>query len=233
MPPARAASLARQSTLAGHSKLLHLPQAARLDRSQFKIEIAEDLKYAEGRLHSLNFAKASARLAYDYAGLGEPQMALQTTGEIIVEADRETTFKFIEVPEQLARCIPGCRDLQQTAPTSFTAVLTQEVSFMTLNFQVLVEVVKINPPHEIEAKFTGRPIGFSGQLAGKAELHLADAGPGRTIIHHSSDIGLTGKLGSLGQPVFRAKSAEMSAKFAANLKAAVEQNGAAKTARES
>jgi uncharacterized protein len=160
-------------------------------------------------------------------------MALQTTGEILVEADRETTFKFIEVPEQLARCIPGCRDLQQTAPTSFTAVLTQEVSFMTLNFQVLVEVVKINPPHEIEARFTGRPMGFSGQLAGKAELRLADAGPGRTIIHHSSDIGLTGKLGSLGQPVFRAKSAEMSAKFAANLKAAVEQNGAAKIAGES
>jgi carbon monoxide dehydrogenase subunit G len=59
---------------------------------------------------------------------------------------------------------------------------------------------------------------------GTAELHLADAGQGRTIIRHSSEIGLTGKLGSLGEPVFRAKSAEMTAKFAANVKAALEEN---------
>lgn len=149
-------------------------------------------------------------------------MALQTTGEIMVAVDRDTAFKFIEVPEQLAHCIPGCHDLRQTAPASFTAVLTNEVSFMTLNFQVVVEVVKINPPHTIEARITGRPIGFSGQLMGTAELQLTDAGQGRTLIRHSSDIGLTGKLGSLGQPVFRAKSAEMTAKFGANLKAALE-----------
>jgi carbon monoxide dehydrogenase subunit G len=151
-------------------------------------------------------------------------MALQTTGEIIVEVDHESVFKFVEVPDQLARCIPGCRGLREVAPGRFTAVLTSEVSFMTLNFQVVVEVVKIDPPNEIHARITGRPIGFSGQLVGTAELHLADAGQGRTIIRHCSEIGLTGKLGGLGEPVFRAKSAEMTAKFAANVKAAIEAN---------
>jgi carbon monoxide dehydrogenase subunit G len=161
-------------------------------------------------------------------------MALQTTGEVIVEVNHETVFKFIEIPEQLARCIPGCRDLREVAPGRFTAVLTSEVSFMTLNFQVVVEVLNINPPHGIAARITGRPIGFSGQLAGTAELHLADAGQGRTIIRHSSEIGLTGKLGSLGEPVFRAKSAEMTAKFAANLKEALEKSAVSeKTASES
>ena len=149
-------------------------------------------------------------------------MALETTGEITVEVDRDTAFKFIEVPEQLAQCIPGCSDLRQAGPGSFTAVLSNEVSFITLNFQVVVEVVKIDPPHTIEAKITGKPIGFSGQLTATAGLRLSEAGPGRTIIRHSSSVGLTGKLGGLGQPVFRAKSAEMSTKFAANLKAALE-----------
>ncbi len=161
-------------------------------------------------------------------------MALQTTGEIIVEVDCETAFKFIEVPQQLARCIPGCRDLREVAPGRFTAVLTSEVSFMSLNFQVVVQVLKINPPHGIEARITGRPIGFSGQLVGTAQLQLAVAGQGRTMIRHSSEIGLTGKLGSLGEPVFRAKSAEMTAKFAANLKEALEKNALReKTASES
>lgn len=151
-------------------------------------------------------------------------MPLETTGEIVVDVDRETAFKFIEIPEQLARCIPGCSDLRETAPGRFTATLSSEISFMTLNFQVVVEVVKIDPPRGIEARITGRPMGISGQLLATAALHLTDAAPGRTVIRHSSSVGLTGKLGSLGQPVFRAKSAEMTAKFGANLKAALEKN---------
>lgn len=151
-------------------------------------------------------------------------MGLQTTGEIVVAVDRDDAFRYIEVPEQLAQCIPGCSELREVSPGSFTAVLTNEVSFMTLKFQVVVEVVKVDPPRLIEAKITGKPIGFVGQLTASAGLQLSEAGPGRTVIRHTSDVGLTGKLGGLGQPVFRAKSAEMSAKFGANLKAALERN---------
>lgn len=160
-------------------------------------------------------------------------MPLETAGEIIVEVDRETAFKFVQVPEQLARCIPGCSDLREVAPGRFTATLTSEVSFMTLNFQVVVEVLKINAPSEIEARISGRPISISGQLTATAGLHLSDAGPGRTKIRHTSSVGLTGRLGSLGQPVFRAKSAEMSGKFAANLKTALENAAETKVAGES
>ena len=155
-------------------------------------------------------------------------MALQMAGEIIVEIDQAQAFRFVEVPEQLAQCIPGCSDLRQVGPRSFTAVLTNEVSFMNVSFQVLVEVVKIDSPHTIEAKITGKPIGFVGQLTATAGLYFSDAGSGRTTIRHCSEVGLTGKLGSLGQPVFRAKSAEMSTRFAANLKAALEDNASSK-----
>ena len=36
-------------------------------------------------------------------------------------------------------------------------------------------------------------------------------------------MGLTGKLGGLGQPVLKAKSVELARQFAANLKAAIEK----------
>jgi carbon monoxide dehydrogenase subunit G len=151
-------------------------------------------------------------------------MALQTTGEIVVAVDQQTAFKFMEVPEQLAQCIPGCHDLRQLAPGSFSAVLTNKVSFITLSFQVTVEIVKIEPPYAIEAKITGKPVGFVGQLSASAGLHFADAGEGRTIIRYSSDVTLTGKLGGVGQPVFRAKSNEVASEFSANVKAALEKN---------
>lgn len=154
-------------------------------------------------------------------------MALQTTGEIVVDVERDAAFRFIQVPEQLAQCIPGCHDLRQIAPERFAAVLTNQLAFMTLNFQVTVEVVKVDPPRSIEAKISGKPIGFVGQLTASASLELQEAGPGRTRIRHASDVGLTGKLGGLGQPVFRAKSSEMAAQFGANLKAALEKHACA------
>jgi len=67
-------------------------------------------------------------------------------------------------------------------------------------------------------------------LSATAEVQLAPAGPGQTQISYSTDVGLTGKLGGLGQPVFKAKSVQLGAEFGANLKAAIEQHAAAQTA---
>src|SRR5260370_8612774 len=93
------------------------PPVARPHVRSFKIEITQHLKYAESRLAcSKAFATTSAQLACDYAGLGASQVALQTTGEIIVEVDRDTAFKFIEVPEQLPQRIPDCPHLHQLSP---------------------------------------------------------------------------------------------------------------------
>ncbi|MGA3126234.1 MAG: SRPBCC domain-containing protein [Candidatus Korobacteraceae bacterium] len=150
-------------------------------------------------------------------------MALQSADDVIVEVDRATAFSLVENPQRMAECIPGCHDLQEIAPGKFTAVLTNKVSFITLNFKVLVEVVGIDTPNSIEAKITGEPIGLGGRLMASAGLKFSDAGENRTLIHYSADVGLTGKLGGLGQPVFRAKSATLGKEFAANLKAAIEK----------
>ena len=47
-----------------------------------------------------------------------------------------------------------------------------------------------------------------------------------TDIDYTSNVGLSGKLGGLGEPVFRAKSAEVAREFGENLKAALEQSSA-------
>ena len=150
-------------------------------------------------------------------------MALQNTGEVTVDVDRAAAFEFARNAQQTAQCIPGCHDLQEISPNRYAAVLTSEVAFMTLSFKVVVEVVKIDPPHAIEATATGDAIKLSGRLVAKASLQFVEAGQNRTLIRYSADVGLTGKLGSLGQPVLKAKSAEFARQFGANLKAAIEK----------
>jgi carbon monoxide dehydrogenase subunit G len=149
-------------------------------------------------------------------------MALQTTGQVTVAADSATAFAFVSDPLRLAQCIPGCHDLRELSPGRYSAVLSSKVSFITLSFKVVVEVVKIDPPHAIEAKITGESIGPAGRVTANAGLEIADAGEGRSEIRYAADVGLTGKLGGLGEPIFRAKSAQIAQEFAANVKAAIE-----------
>jgi uncharacterized protein len=150
-------------------------------------------------------------------------MALQTNGQIRVDADRSTVFDFVREPASLAACIPGCNSLQEVSPGVYSAVLTNEVAFLTLSFKVIVEVIKIEAPGTIEAKITGEAIGLVGRVTANAALQLFEPGPGQTEIRYTSSVSLGGKLGGLGEPVFRAKSVEVSRQFGANLRTAIEQ----------
>ena len=150
-------------------------------------------------------------------------MALQTAGQVHVDVDRATAFDFVGDPIRLALCIPGCKDLKELSPGRYSATLTNQVAFITLSFKVIVEVTKIDSPNAIEATITGDAIGLIGRVTANASLQLSEAGSNKTNISYSADVSLAGKLGGLGEPVFRAKSAEVARNFGANVKAAIEK----------
>ena len=157
-------------------------------------------------------------------------MAVETSGEITVDVDRSTAFAVVRNPVRLARCIPGCKDLRELAPDRYTAVLTSQVAFMTLSFKVNIDVTRIEEPSMLEAKVTGDAVGLAGHVVATARLQLEDAADRRTVVRYATEIGLTGRLGGLGQPVFKATSAKMAREFGANLKAEIERGVAEESA---
>jgi len=153
-------------------------------------------------------------------------MALDTSGEITVAVDRPSAFAIVRDPVRLARCIPGCTELCEVGPDRYTAVLMSRVAFMTLSFKVIIDVAKIEPPATLEATITGDAVGLSGHVVATARMDLAETADHHTTIRYATEVGLTGKLGSLGQPVLRATSAKLSREFGANLKAEIEKENA-------
>ena len=149
-------------------------------------------------------------------------MPLQTSGEISVGVPRDAAFAFLQDPHRLAACIPGCRDLREIGPNRYAAVLTSRVAFLTLSFNVTIEILRTEPPESIDAGITGDAVGLVGHVAATASVRLTDEGAHRTMIHYTTEIALTGKLGGLGQPVFRSTSAQLARDFGANLKQALE-----------
>ena len=144
---------------------------------------------------------------------------MQFTGELTVKAPRAAVYAAVRDARFFAACVDGVRDLHEIAPDTYSAVFETKVAYMKFSFKVAVTVVRAEPPREIEAKVEGTPLGIVGRLTATSLTTLAEVG-GDTRIAYAVDAALTGKLGSLGQPVLRAKAKEMERQFAAHLAAA-------------
>ncbi len=144
---------------------------------------------------------------------------MKFSGELTVKAPRDAVYKAVRDARFFASCVDGVRDLSETAPDHYTAVFETKVAYMKFGFKVTVQVVRAEEPREIEAKIEGTPLGIVGRLTASSLTTLTEAGD-ETRIAYTVDAALTGKLGSLGQPVLRSKAKEMERQFASRLAAA-------------
>jgi len=140
-------------------------------------------------------------------------------GTLTVDAPRADVYEALRDARLFASCVEGVRDLAETGPDAYAAVFETKVAYMKFSFKVTVQVVRVEEPREIEAKVEGTPLGIVGRLTATSVTRLTEAG-GATQIEYDVEAALTGKLGSLGQPVLRAKAKEMERQFAARLGAA-------------
>jgi uncharacterized protein len=141
------------------------------------------------------------------------------TGEIILAAPRETVFQVLQNAPFFASCVEGVRDLREIDATHYDAILETKVAFLKFTFKVSVEVTKLSPPDRIEAKIEGTPLGIVGRMTAVSVTDLIEAGSD-TLVKYAIDANITGKLGSMGQPVLRAKAKDMEQKFAEKMRAA-------------
>ena len=129
-------------------------------------------------------------------------------------------FKALSDAPFFASCIEGVRDLTGDRRHPLRCGVGNPHCLYALQLQSRqCEMSRVTPPEEIEAKVEGTPMGMVGRLTATATTRLADA-DGGTVIRYSIDATLTGKLGSMGQPVLKAKAKEMEKQFSARLAAA-------------
>ena len=149
---------------------------------------------------------------------------MNISGEITVAAPRAAVFDKLKDAPFFASCVEGVKDLKEIDATHYDAVLETKVAYLKFSFKVSVEITNISPPDTIEAKVEGTPIGIVGRMTASSRTHLTESG-GQTVIAYSIDSTLAGKLGSIGQPVLKAKAKDMEKKFTERLRAAFAAGG--------
>lgn len=146
-------------------------------------------------------------------------LSMKITGEFTVEAPRVAVFETLRDARSFATYLDGVSELTQIDDDRYEAVLETKVGFMKFRFAVTVKMVRIEAPEAVEARIEGVPKGMVGRLTATSITRLVDDGDA-TRIRYEMDTALTGRLGSLGQPVVKAKAKEMEKQFVARLRAA-------------
>jgi len=139
------------------------------------------------------------------------------SGVIKVPASRQEVFAKLNNVEFFASCIEGISQVEQISPTQYSAQLKTKVAYIQFTFSITVEITESIFPERIVAKSQGVPIGMIGRLVSLTTAQLLEDAEG-TIISYEIDMSLTGKLGSIGQPVLKSKTKELEKQFAENLR---------------
>jgi carbon monoxide dehydrogenase subunit G len=144
---------------------------------------------------------------------------MKFSGDIVIAASRDAVFTKVGDPQFFASCVEGLRDLTEIDGSHYTAVMETKIAYLKFKFDVAVEVLRMDPPNEIEAKIEGTPTGVVGRLSARSLARIAEEN-GTTTVRYEIEAALTGRLGSLGQPVLRAKMKEMEREFTKRVRAA-------------
>jgi uncharacterized protein len=144
---------------------------------------------------------------------------MKVEGVIGVAAPRQAVFARLSDARFFASCVDGVQELTEIDATHYSATFATKIAYLRFTLKVTVTMTKISPPNEIEATVEGTPLGVVGRLTATARTELTER-DGATDIRYAIDAVLAGKLGSMGEPVLRAKAKEMEKQFAGRLTAA-------------
>ncbi len=123
----------------------------------------------------------------------------------------------MDIP-RTAFCVPGLQELEPGEDGTFRATLQARVGPISLTFSGTIQLLEQDPDHYL-ARFrvqgSDRRVGGSFQT--NMTVRLIPLGPDKTQLEISADTTFMGKLGELGQPIIRRKTAATIDQFAKNL----------------
>ena len=136
---------------------------------------------------------------------------MDITGEHRIAAPREAVWQALFDVETLKACIPGCKELEQTSPTSFAAKVQLKVGPVSATFAGTVELQDIDAPHGCRIAGQGNG-GIAGFAKGGADVKLVADGDD-TVLSYDAKAEIGGKLAALGGRLVQATSRKLADQF--------------------
>lgn len=136
---------------------------------------------------------------------------MEMTGEHRIPAPRERVWAFLNDPEVLKACIPGCQSLEGSPEEGFSATVRIKIGPVAANFKGKVTLEDVDPPagYTIAGEGAG---GVAGFAKGRAVVRLAEEGAA-TIISYSVEASVGGKIAQLGGRLIDSTAKKLAEQF--------------------
>ncbi len=136
---------------------------------------------------------------------------MDLSGEYRIPASRERVWEFLNDPDILKQCIPGCEAIAKDGDDKFSATVVLRIGPMKVRFTGNVSLTdKVYPEsYRISGEGSG---GIAGHAKGGANVRLTQDGS-ETILNYSVDTHIGGKIAQLGSRLISSTSKKLADQF--------------------
>jgi carbon monoxide dehydrogenase subunit G len=143
--------------------------------------------------------------------LSNPRIAMELTGEVRINAPRESVWQALNDERCLMQCIPGCEAVEITSPTERHVRLLVKAGPVRARFVGNITLSDVVANSACVMNFEGSG-GVAGMATGKSSVQLSDD-DGGTLVRYTATASVGGKLGQIGARMLDAASKQMADQF--------------------
>jgi carbon monoxide dehydrogenase subunit G len=139
---------------------------------------------------------------------------MEMTGEQLIPASQQDTWKALNDPEVLKACVPGCESITAVNENEYQVQMTAKVGPVSAKFRGRLSLSDLKPPHSYALAFEGQggPAGFA---KGGAQVKLLPDGDKTRLIYDvKANVG--GKLAQIGSRLVDAAAKKVADEFFQN-----------------
>ena len=144
---------------------------------------------------------------------------MKVEGTYHVEADPQHVWEGLMSPDLLARCIPGCQQLEQTGDGAYAVKLKAGIGAVSGTYTGTVRIYDIDEPHSFRMSGEGKRAGSSA--SGSGLITLTPEGGG-TRLDVEGEAKVTGLIARVGQRLIGSASRVLMDQFFNAAKSALE-----------
>jgi len=148
---------------------------------------------------------------------------MKFNGTLVITRPVEKVWEFLWDIEKLSHCIPGCQGVKTIKEREkYELSLKDSVGPITVQFELLAEVKKLEPLKLIEIAMEGKDF-KAGGVRQTMSLALSPKG-NDTEVGFETDVNVFGRLGTLGYPFVKKKAESVIEEFGDKVKSAIGAN---------
>ena len=138
-------------------------------------------------------------------------MKMELKGTEEIAASRERLWEGLNDPDVLTKCIPGCKEMVETAPDAYDVTMQLKVAAVGGDFDGKVALSDKVPPETCQITVSGA--GSLGTGTGTAQFTITETGENTSTLDYAGTGEIGGLVAGVGQRVLGSVAKHLTKQF--------------------